>query len=103
MDESDAKLALQALQLLAHLDAQERIQRRQRLVQQQDAWLGDQCAGQRDALLLATGKLCRQTLGVGFHVDQSKELARLLVALGFANAAHFQAEGDVVDAVQMRK
>ena len=36
VDEGDAELLLQALQLGAHLDAQERIERRERLVEQQD-------------------------------------------------------------------
>ena len=35
VDEADAEIALQPLQLLAHAHAQERIERRQRLVQQQ--------------------------------------------------------------------
>ena len=60
VDEGDAELALEALQLGAHLDAQERVERRQRLVEEQDRRIGDQRAGQRHALLLAAGELRRQ-------------------------------------------
>ena len=37
VDEGEAGLGLQALELLAHLDAQERVERRERLVEQQHA------------------------------------------------------------------
>ena len=62
VDEGDAELLLQPLQLGAHLDAQERVERRQRLVEQQDLRLGDQRARERDALLLAARQLRRQPL-----------------------------------------
>ena len=59
MDEGDAERRLQLLQFGAHADLQERIERRQRLVEQQRFRIGDQRAGERDALLLAAGKLRR--------------------------------------------
>ena len=70
----DAELALQALQFLAHAHAQKRVERRQRLVEQQHLRLGDQRARQRDALLLAAGELRRQALGELLHLDQFEEL-----------------------------
>ena len=54
MDEGDAELALQAPELVAHAHPQERVEGRQRLVQQQHAWICDQGATERHALLLAT-------------------------------------------------
>src|SRR6202008_2961520 len=51
MDEADAKPGLQGLQLLAHLDAQERIENRQRLVEKQDLRVSYQGTRQRHALL----------------------------------------------------
>ena len=60
VNEGDAELALHVAQLLAHLDAQELVERRKRFVEQQHARLGDRGARQRDALLLAAGKLRRQ-------------------------------------------
>ena len=75
MDEGDAELALQPLQLGAHPEPQERVERRKRLVQQQDLRLGDQRAGQRHALLLAAGELRRQARRIGLHVDELEQLA----------------------------
>ena len=57
--EGNAELALHVAQLLAHLDAQELVERGKRLVEQEDARLGDGGAGERDALLLAAGELRR--------------------------------------------
>ena len=95
---------LQALQLLAHLHAQEGIERRQRLVEQQHLRVGDQRARQRHALLLAARKLGRQPGGVGLHLRRasacSSARARRVVLV---DAAHLQAEGDVVGAVEMRE
>src|SRR6516225_1107949 len=51
-DERDAELVLQAFQLGAHADAQERVERRKRLVEQKDLRLGDERARERHALLL---------------------------------------------------
>ena len=103
MHEGNAEILLQPLQFGPHSDAQERVQRRQRLVQQQDLRLGDQGARQRDALLLAAGELRRNAARKGRHVHQGEELHRLGVALGLADTAHLQREGDVVAAIEMRK
>ena len=59
VDEGDAERGLQLLQLGAHADLQERVERRQRLVEQQRFGIGDQRARQRHALLLAAGQLRR--------------------------------------------
>ena len=56
------RLRLQAPQFGAHAHAQERVERRQRLVEQQDLRLGDQRARERDALLLAARQLRRHAL-----------------------------------------
>ena len=53
MDEGDAEPRLQLLELGAHADLEERIERRERLVEQQRLGVGDQGARQSDALLLA--------------------------------------------------
>ena len=98
VDEGDAELGLQALQLRAHLDAQERVERRERLVEQQDLRLGDQGARQRDALLLPAGELRRQAVRAALHATRARAArARLRMALGLGDAAHLQAEGDVVE------
>ncbi len=103
VDEADAELHLQPLQLLAHPDPQERIEGGQGLIQQQDARIGDQGAGQRHPLLLAARELGRLALGVAVHMDQLEQLHRLGSPLGRLDAAHLEAEGDIVDAIQMRE
>jgi hypothetical protein len=63
--EGQAQFLLPAAQLGAHLDAQEGVERRQRLVEQQHARLGDERARQRHALLLAAGQLARLAFAPG--------------------------------------
>ena len=103
VQERDAELLLQPLQLGAHLDAQERIERGERLVEQENARLRDQRAGKRDALLLPAGQLRRQPRGVWLHVHEAEHVHRLGVALRPSDAAHLQREGHIVDRGQMRK
>ena len=103
LDEADAEFALQPLQLAAHLHPQERIERGERLVEQQDLRLGDQGAGERDALLLAAGELRRQPRRIGRHRDQLKQFAGALVPRRAVDAAHFQGKCDVVEHGQVRK
>ena len=57
------QLALQALQLEAHLLAQLRVEVGQRLVEQQQRRLHHQRAREREALLLAAGELGRLAVG----------------------------------------
>ena len=101
--EADAELALEALQLLAHAHAQERVERGQRLVEQQHAGIGDERARKRHTLLLPAGELRRQPLRLRLHLDKAQHLMRLGAARDFRHTAHAQAEGDVVDAIEMRK
>ena len=65
VDRGDAELALQQLELGAHLDAQLGVEVGQRLVEQQHLGLDHDGAGERDALLLAAGELRRPAVGVG--------------------------------------
>ena len=62
VDERDAELVLDRLQLELHLLAQLQVERAERLVQQQDARTVDESAGERDPLLLAAGELPRLPL-----------------------------------------
>ena len=88
MDEGDAELALQPLQLLAHAHPQERVEGGERLVEQQHPWLGDQRPRQRNPLLLSAGELRRQTQREFPHLDQFEKFASPSVALGLADAPH---------------
>ena len=103
MDEGDAETELQTTQFGAHAHAQKRIERGQRLVEQQYLRLSDQRARQRDALLLPARQLRGNALRVGLHRDELQELHRLLTPRRLVDAAHLQGEGDIVEAGQMRK
>ena len=103
LDEADAELALKPLQLAAHPHPQERIERGERLVEQQDLRLGDQCAGERDALLLAAGELGREPGRIGRHRHQLEQFAGALVPVAPVDAAHFEGKRHVVEHAQMRK
>jgi hypothetical protein len=96
-------IALQPLQLAAHLDAEERIERRKRLVEQEDLRLGNKRAGERHPLLLAAGELRRKTACILAHCDQLEQFAGPLVPRRLVDAAHLQGEGDVVEHCQVRK
>ena len=74
VDERDADLPLDPLELELHGVAQLEIECAERLVEQQCAWVVDQCAGQRDALLLATGQLGRLALGEVGEPDDLEDL-----------------------------
>ena len=70
-DEGDAKLTLQRLQLVLHLFTQLVIQRRQGLIQQQQARFVDHCPGDSHPLLLAAGELMRFALGKLLQLDHA--------------------------------
>ena len=96
-DRGHAGLALDALQLEAHLGAQLGVEIGQRLVEQEHFGPDHQGAGQGHPLLLAAGKLARIAPG---EVGQSDEIDRLGDArrgLAARNPAPPQAEGDVVE------
>ena len=78
VDERDADLALDALELELHHVAQLEVQRAERFVEQQRAGVVHQRAGQRDALLLAAGELGGLALG---EVGQPDDLEHLVDAL----------------------
>jgi hypothetical protein len=76
VDKGYAELALQPLQFLAHTAAQERVERRQRLVEQQNSRLGDKRSRQGNPLLLTSRELRGQTVGKILHFHQAQKLAR---------------------------
>ena len=95
-DGGDAELALQRADLLAQVDADDRVERRQRLVEQQQAGRGGERPRQRDPLLLAAGELGRE---LGAAARQADQLQQLLDPGGDRRLRHLavhQAVGDVV-------
>ena len=101
MHEGQAELHLEALELAPHAQPQERVERRKRLVEEQHLGLDDEGASQRHALALPAGKLRRQPRVVAFEADQREQLARLPVPLFAPGAPRAEAEGNVVDDVEM--
>ena len=85
-------LADPAPQLLADL----RVERAERLVEQQHARLVSQRACERDALLLAARELARQPLIVAFERDEPEQLGAPAPAVRAPHAASAQRELDVV-------
>ena len=71
-DRGDAEPLLQVADLAAQPGAHPRVERRQRLVEQQQARRQRQRAGQRDALLLAAGELGRIFVGLVGEPDQRR-------------------------------
>ena len=72
VDEGDADVLLDALELDLQLLAQAQVQRAERLVEQQRARPVDERAGERDALLLAAGELRRLALGRGGRAGRAR-------------------------------
>ena len=71
--ETDAEPPLQRLELDLHFLAELSIESAERLIEQEDSRLEDDGASDRDALLLAAGKLCRIPTA---HLRQTHELER---------------------------
>ena len=85
-------LADRAPQLLADL----RVERAERLVEQQHARLVRQRARERDALLLAARELARQPLVVALERDEPEQLGAPAAPVRAPHAARAQRELDVV-------
>ena len=103
VDEGDADLALQRLQLALHLLAQLEVEGAERLVQQQHFRLIDQRARQRDPLALAARERRRPPRAETAQRDQGEHLLGAAVALFARHAAHHQPVGDVVQDAHVRK
>ena len=76
--------------------ANPRVQRRQRLIEQQQAWAGDQRTGQSHALALATGQLLRVTTGEVIQLNQLQHFLDPLLGFAAFDLLHALAEGDVL-------
>ncbi len=94
---------LQQPDVAPHLAAQGGIQVGQRLVQQQQARVDRQRAGEGDALLLAAGKLPRQPVGQRLQPGQPQHLRHPGVQRRPLHAPHLQPEGDVAGDAQVRE
>ena len=94
VDEGQADVVLDPLELDLHLPAQLEVEGAERLVEQQDVGPVDEGPGQGDALLHATGELVGLLAARVVQLDELEGLLRL--ALGLLVAATAQAELHVV-------
>jgi hypothetical protein len=96
-EDGDLQLHLDALQLLAHLYADLRVERGERLVHQQYLGLEDQGPGDGHALLLAAGELARVLLLVAVQREEGEEFRDLFLDGPVRDLAEPQPEGEVLE------
>ena len=91
-DRGEALIVPDPLEQLLHLDAGQRVERAERLVEREDARLADQRARQRHALLLAAGQHRRPLVALSARPTSRKRAAR---ARACAPASALAAEADL--------
>src|SRR5262245_45025158 len=96
VDERDAHLMLDALELYLHLLSQLQVERAQGFIEEQDTRVHYQRPGERDTLLLAAGEHRGPVALPAGHAYQFERLARLLVTLGLSDFALLEPVADVV-------
>ena len=96
VDERDADVALDALELDLHLLAQLEVERAERLVEQQHLRAVDDRAGERDALALAAGELRRLAVLVRREPDELERLGGAAAALGLLDLGDLEPVLDVL-------
>ncbi len=87
---------LDGAQLGAHVLAQLEVERRQRLVEQHHLRLDRKRAGDRDALLLAAGELADRLVRAPGRSTSRSSSSALRAPRRLVDAAHLEAEGDVL-------
>jgi hypothetical protein len=96
VDERDADLGLDALQLDLHLLAQLEVERAERLVEEEDPRVVDERPRQGNPLLLAAGELVRLAVLVAGELDEVEHLADATPHLVVRDLPPAQSEGDVL-------
>ena len=96
VDERDADLLLDRLELDLHLLAELEVERAERLVEEQHARPVDERPGERDALALAAGQLARLALLVALEADHPERLGHPRGTLRLGDLADHQPVRDVV-------
>ena len=96
VDERDAHLALQPLQLVPHLLAQLQVQRGQRLVEEQHGRAIHERARERDALLLPAGQLIWTPLLAAVEPHHTQRRRDRGADVGTRAPAHSQAKSNVL-------
>ena len=102
-DEGRAELLMQPLHFVLHAAAQVLVERRERLVEQEDGRLEDERARKRHALLLAARQFRRQLAFVAGETDALDDLADAALSDVARRLPHLEREGDVLRHRHMRK
>ncbi|MDK9695114.1 MAG: hypothetical protein OEL76_01840 [Siculibacillus sp.] len=102
VDHRDAELLLQLTDLEAHLLAQVGVEVVERLVEEEERRLGDQGAGECDALLLAAGELRGHARLEPREADLTDRPPRPPIAFIGAGAGDLERVGDVVGDAHVR-
>ena len=103
VDERDADILLDLLQLDLHLLAKLQVERPQRLVQQQDLRLVHDRAGEGHALALAAGELVRAAMAQAFEPDHLQRSQHAPFSGRFRDSLYAQPVADVVGHRHVRK
>jgi hypothetical protein len=103
VDERDADVVLDPLQLELHLLAELQVERPERLVEEEDAWAVHERAGERDPLLLAAGELARLALAEPRERDELEHLLDAALHVVAAHAAAPKPERDVLEDREVRE
>ena len=103
VDERDADLLLEGLQLDLQRLAELRVEGAERLVEQEHRGVEDQRSRERDTLLLSPGELRRPPLLVSLEPDERERVEDLLADVLLRHVLVPQPEGDVVVDVQVGK
>ena len=103
IDKGDVHLTLQALQFQLHLLAQLEVKCAQRLVQQKDARLVDQTAGNGNTLLLTAGQLMDAAALKPFQADDLEHFQHLGADFLLGHLFQAQAESDILKHIQVRE
>ena len=96
VDRGHAETLLQCLDLAAHVDAELRVEVRQRLVHEEHLRLADDRPAHGDALALAAGELLRLAVEQLLEPEQLRGLLHALPDLLLGPPLQFEAEGDVL-------
>ena len=97
------QLTAQPNDLVLHLATDERVERRERFVEQHDVGVGGERSGEAHTLLLATAELVRLVVAHTGQSHQRQGVGRHRSSLGTIDATQFETEGDVVEKGAVRQ
>ena len=98
-DEHDGSslFCLQPDQLVLHVVADQRVESRERLIEEQNLWVERKRAGEPNTLLHPARQLVGVVVGPPLEADERQNVTGDRSSLALVDALHFQAVGSVVD------